>query len=154
MSRWCKEGDLYNEAVRRTQVCLKQGSQLVGILWHQGENDAGFGADASSYQTKLCRALTSLREDLNAGTVPIVLGELGRFIDTDDPRFEHVDSVNLALHRAARQLPKCSIAMSDGLTCMPDNLHFDTAGAERLGERYAEKFLELYEPIVEEVEFV
>jgi hypothetical protein len=71
-----KPDKLYAAAVRRAKVALKDGT-LAGILWHQGEADAG---KADAYPAKAVKLFADFRRDLAAGDhVPIVVGTIGEF---------------------------------------------------------------------------
>jgi hypothetical protein len=60
LARWQKDGDLYKQAVERAKAAMKDGT-LKGILWHQGENDAGREETAKTY------AGSGLRQSLHPG---------------------------------------------------------------------------------------
>ena len=71
LERWQKGGDLYTQAVNRTKLAMKDGV-LKGILWHQGEGDAGSEEKAKSYGERLAGMVKDLRTDLGVGEVPFV----------------------------------------------------------------------------------
>lgn len=126
IEEWAKGQKLYEEAIRRAKVALASG-QLKGILWHQGEGNAG---DAK-YLEKLKTLVSHLRSDLDASEVPFVCGEiLGKHL------------VNDQLRAAEKEIPQCVCVSAEGMTSF-DNLHFDTESAIKLGERYAEAMLRL-----------
>ena len=52
LSRWSKGGDLYQNAVARAKVAMKDGT-LQGVLWHQGESDSGSLETADTYARRL-----------------------------------------------------------------------------------------------------
>ena len=79
LKRWEKGGDLYESAVQRAKVALAAGV-LKGILWHQGESDCTSLKDAESYGQRLTQMFQDLRADLEAPDVPIVVGQLGEFL--------------------------------------------------------------------------
>src|SRR5690606_5641615 len=57
LSRWQKEGDLYQAALKRTKQAREHGV-LKGILWHQGENDAVSKELADTYVERLQQTVT------------------------------------------------------------------------------------------------
>jgi hypothetical protein len=79
LARWQKGNDLYERAVARAKVALRDGT-LAGILWHQGESDTHQEQDARSYAARLAGMAADLRADLGAGDVPFVAGQLGAFL--------------------------------------------------------------------------
>lgn len=147
----------YTNAVRRARLAMKQGT-LKGILWHQGCSDATGRDKVGVYQKRLVRALSSLRRDLGAENVPIVLGELGEYLAdnkekerTDKPeleklqRFRYWPLINARTHAAARELGNAAVVSADGLKSNPDLVHFDTASLRELGHRYARAMRNLME---------
>ena len=115
---------------------MKQG-RLAGILWHHGESDSGNPATVATYAGRLEGMLGQLRKDLQADPVPVVLGELIRGFRTND-------SINVELSAAAKKIPLCALASSEGLG--KKALHFDAADARAFGQRYAAEFLRLTKP--------
>lgn len=126
--------------VRHALKALKGDGRLKGVLWHQGEWDSVERTDAETYGARLVRMITDLRRDLGDESVPIVLGELGRFLGDASHKnhYAYHGKVNEELRRAASQLKNCALVSSNGLTSNPDFLHFDTPSLRILGERYAE----------------
>lgn len=134
LSRWEADGDLYQEAVRRAKIAIRDGT-LKGVIWHQGEADAGREATATTYGRRLAGMISALRRDLEAPELPIVVGELGEFIGPE--RLSHVAVVNAALRDLPSQVKQTAFVESRGLKAKPDGIHFDAASAREFGERYA-----------------
>ncbi len=123
---WGKGTYFYREVLRRTAIAQKQGT-LKGIIWHQGETDA---KDAK-WLDKLKALITDLRADLNAPDLPFVAGQVN-----------NVPLINEQVFRLPAEIPRTAVVSSDGLKAM-DRWHFDTPSAKLLGQRYAEKMLDL-----------
>jgi len=136
LDEWAPGGKLYKNAVDRARIAMHDGT-LVGILWHQGEADSA--ADkVATYGTRFTAMIASLRKDLGAEKVPVIMGELGRFRPQDASV-----AFNAALPAVAAGVPLCGFVTTEGLTDRGDHLHFDTASAHTLGERYAAEYLKL-----------
>lgn len=118
----------YDNAVARARAALKQG-KLAGILWHQGESDAD-PAKAAAYPARFAQMIAQLRTDLEARDVPVVVGEIGRFV-ANGP------DINAALARLPGMVRRCGLVSAEGLTDQGDRLHFDSASFRELGRRYA-----------------
>ena len=131
MKQWKVGGSLCNSAVARTKEAMKQG-KLAGILWHQGESDSGNPDKVASCADRFSVMIGQLRTDLQAGKVPVVMGEIHRGKSND--------SINAALAAAAKKVPLCSLVSSEGLG---RGLHFDSANARKFGQRYAAEHLKL-----------
>ncbi len=120
---------LYSNAVDRVRIAMKSGT-LAGILWHQGESDAGNPATYEDYKDRFAAMIAGLRKDLNAKDVPLIVGELC-----------NQNGFNKVIQDLPGKVPNCAWVSSEG--CANDGLHFKRAGYLILGQRYAEKYLEL-----------
>ena len=92
------------------------------------------------------QALGRLRERLGSPTLPVVLGELGYFLDQRDGRFAHAATVNAGTVAAPERLPAAACVSAHGLEHKGDRLHFSTAAQHELGRRYALAYLRLVRP--------
>src|SRR5260370_683210 len=79
LEEWKAGGKLYEEAVRRAKFAMSSG-KLRGILWHQGEADAGKKELASSYRQRFAAMIAQLRPDLGEAGLPVVVGQLGEIL--------------------------------------------------------------------------
>lgn len=133
---WAPGGLLYDNAVFQVKQA-KRTSEVVAILWHQGEHDSHTEADASTYRERVADFFASLRKDAGLEGVPLVVGELGRFLDgynNGSLRFWRI--VNQALHDYAESDPLVAVASSEGLGSKPDGVHFNSAAQREFGRRY------------------
>ncbi len=139
LSRWSKGGDLYQQALERAKLALKDGT-LKGILWHQGEGDSGDEALAKSYGERLTKMVADLRADLGAGEVPFVAGKLGEFlkVENKDGKPSYWPLVNEQIAALPKLAPNCAVVESTGLKPKSDIVHFDTPSLREFGKRYAE----------------
>lgn len=144
LSRWQKGGDLYKLALDRTREAMSEGI-LKGVLWHQGENEAEEEAEAKSYGDRLAQMVRDLRQDLNAGEVPFVAGELGQFLERvrRDGKPSYWPVVNEQLHRLPDLVPQTAVVSSKDLQHKGDIVHFDSPSLRELGKRYAAAMREL-----------
>jgi hypothetical protein len=133
---WAPGGVLYDNAVFHVGLA-KRSSDIAAILWHQGENDSTDEAAARAYGGKLADFFASLRRDAGLEGVPLVVGELGRFLDGyDNGRCRFWPVVNEALRDYAASNPFVAIASSEGLPCRPDSIHFNSVALREFGLRY------------------
>lgn len=89
------------------------------------------------------RAPRRLRERLGSPSLPVVLGELGYFLDQTDERFKHAAIVNAGTLAATARLGAAACVSAHGLAHKGDRLHFGTEAQLSLGERYALAWLRL-----------
>ena len=72
ISEWGRGTFLYKRLLRRAQAALQDGGTIQALLWYQGEADTVNKADADSYQAKLERFFSDVREDLKSPMLPII----------------------------------------------------------------------------------
>lgn len=142
---WAPGGVLYDNAVFQVRQA-RRTSEVVAILWHQGEGDSDTSERAAAYREKFTAFLASLRRDAGLEDVPVVVGELGRFLAvtkrwTGLP--ENFETVNAALRAVAAADPRMAFVSSEGLTCKDDEIHFDSKSQREFGRRYAAALLGL-----------
>lgn len=118
---WKKGSEFYNEALRRTKIAQKTGV-LKGILWHQGEADAG----DVKYLDKLKVLIADLRHDLAAPELPFVAGQVKK----------DLKQINDQIAALPLHVPSTGFVSSVGLT-LTDSWHFDTVSMKLLGQRYS-----------------
>lgn len=136
LDQWAVGGALYNQALRRARQA-QQDSRIVGILWHQGENDSHSQADADAYEDKFTCIMDSLTQKLGLTGVPLVLGEIGEFAGQyQNGRCRFFPLVNAALYRLAQRRPHCAIVSAADLTSREDLIHFDSPSCRTFGRRY------------------
>ena len=79
IEQWHPEHDkpwpLYDEAVRQTHAAIKSGGTLAGILWHQGEQNAG---RAAKYPKLLAEHVARLRKEFHDPGLPFVFSQVGQ----------------------------------------------------------------------------
>ncbi len=119
----------YEEAVRRTRQACRYG-QLKAILWHQGESDSD-SLRAASYLPALTTFVASLRSDLGVGEqVPFIAGQI-------QPGHANARFFNPVISRVGELVPNAFCVSSEGLSVLPDQLHFTREAQLELGRRYA-----------------
>lgn len=137
---WTKDAPLdslskpfYQEAIRRTKEAMKFG-QIKGILWHQGEADSHTPEDRNQYLKRLQSMVQDLREDLGRD-IPFVAGEVASN--------GKCNAINPVLDSIPLVIPHSAIVSAEGLSTLPDNVHFDRESQIAFGIRYAEAMLSL-----------
>lgn len=142
ISQWMPGELLYDHAVMQTRLALRT-SQLKAILWHQGESDCLSDEAVAAYRHKFLHIITSLRKDLGAENVPVILGELPQQMGANWKTEGRERQLNGILRQLAMEVPNCAVASSFGLTMKPDGAHFDSPACREFGKRYFEKYLSL-----------
>lgn len=147
IAQWQRGEMLYNDIVDRVKFCLNiPGSQLKGILWHQGENDLGKGN--TTYQAQLDTLITNMRCDLGHPSVPFIVGGLVPYV-VNKKGYGHRLLIQDIIRHTPGRLPNTGYADPDIPFTIekPQNAvnesHFDAAGMREMGKRYFTAFVGL-----------
>lgn len=119
------------ETIEQATTSLKDRGDafaIKGMLWHQGESDAG--STAAEYQERLTAFIARVREDLRQPDLPIVIGEV-----FDNGKR---DSIRTAQRAAAAAIPGVRFVPATDLKTWDAGTHFDAASQLELGRRFAE----------------
>jgi hypothetical protein len=119
----------YDDMLERARAAMQAGV-LKGILWHQGESDLKNGG----YGRRLAELIERLRKDLSAPDVPFVASELSPL---NPKNAEAVAAFNAVVRGLDVRNYAC--VSGAGLEHKGDKLHYNTASARVLGQRFAEK---------------
>jgi hypothetical protein len=124
-----KRSGAYEMLLERAKVAQQRG-RIRGILFHQGESDAG----QNVWLEKVAEIVADLRQDLElrAEDVPFVAGEL--------PYEGCCSSHNPIVNQLPDRIPNAHVVSAAG-PGLKDRFHFDTKGQREMGKRYAEVFL-------------
>lgn len=139
---WMKEivksydGNPYQRLVEMARLAQKDGV-IKGVLVHQGESNS----DDPEWPNKLKKIYTDLCKDLKLkpADVPLLAGEL-KSAEQGGVCAAFNDKI---LPNLPVVLPNSYIISSLGCESTGDQFHFSTEGMRLIGERYADKMLEL-----------
>lgn len=119
----------YDDMLERAKVAMRSGV-LKGVLWHQGEADVR----NPGYGKRLTELIARLRQDLSAPDLLFIASEL---TPLNPGNAEAVAAFNAVLRDLS--VPDYGWVSGAGLEHKGDKLHYNTASARLLGQRYAEK---------------
>jgi hypothetical protein len=131
IDQWAKGGALFQEAVRRAKLGLKDG-HLGGILWHQGET----GSNPATYGEKAAQLFAAFRAEFEAPQTPVIIGGLGEFCGPSA-------QLNPVLRNLPEKVPHSAFADPKGLIHKGDGLHFNSEALREFGRRYAQEWFKL-----------
>lgn len=137
---WKIDGLLTRHTIAEAKFAMET-SELVGILWHQGESDS-YGERYKTYEDKLLSIFKHLKEELNAPDIPIIIGELGHYLGEVGFGKSAVEykQINQILSKVAQTEKNCYFVTAKGLTANPDGIHIDAISQRKFGLRYYEAF--------------
>ena len=141
--QWQPGEVLFDHAVMTTKLALRT-AKLGGIIWHQGESDCSV-FEPDKYRSMFLNTMTTLRKELGAEDLPIIIGELSENMSDEYGFGDNPKKMNELLHSLSKELPLCGIASAKGLELKPDGLHFNSVSCRVLGKRYFEEYKKLIE---------
>lgn len=136
LEQWMPGELLFDNAVNNARLAART-SEIVGILWHQGESDCKNNLHLT-YQARLETMMQALRNELGLNDVPFILGGLGDYLALYP--LENFDYINHALEDIAANNEMVGFASAKGLTSNPDHLHFNAQSLYEFGIRYFDVF--------------
>lgn len=142
ISQWQPGELLYDNAVSQAKLAQKT-SEIVGILWHQGENDSIHVEDVEQYHDRFINMISSLLKELNLPPdIPIIIGELGNFVgDYDGGKCKYFRDINATLKNLSQELANGGFVSAKGLICKNDGIHFDSKSYREFGKRFFKEYL-------------
>ena len=134
LQEWMPGGSYFAEAVRRTREAMRF-ARLRAVLWHQGESNS---SQPAGYLTDLNVLVDSLRRALHSPGLPFIAGEIA-------PWHKNATRFNPRIRSISDTIANSGWVSSAGCTPLIDDKdpHFDRSGQLLLGERYADKVLEM-----------
>lgn len=157
LDEWAIDKMLFRHAITQAKLAM-ESSELSGILWHQGENDS-FNGNYKVYYKKLLLIIETLRRELNAPDIPIIIGGLGDFLGKQGygKICTEYNFINKELERFAFEQDNCYFVTASGLTSNLDGIHIDAISQRKFGLRYFEAFSNkqhVLKPLVNESELL
>ncbi len=139
--------NLYNTAVNdylaALDVVRSTGDKAIvaGILWLQGESDAGLDTPSEIYRAAVKDVLGQMRTDLGRANLPVVIvGFFEGFGGESGARLRET------LVQIAQDLG-AAFVRSEGAAVLADGVHMTTASHQMLGERAFAAYLKITRPV-------
>lgn len=120
-----------------TALSVKEvGGKVAGIIWYQGESDAGQPASLV-YLEKFKNLVANMRKDFGTAKTPFIAVQIGRLVWN---MFSQVDwnRIQEAQRLAAEQVPYSAVSATVDLA-LDDGIHISTPGLQLLGARMAKQ---------------
>ncbi len=145
-------GDLYDRLVKRVKGAInEERPTTVTFVWMQGERDAR-ERHGDVYAASLRGLIDQLADDLGRDDLNFVIGRLSDF-DMTNSRYPDWTKVREAQVEVAEADPQGAWVDTDDLNDgknksgkeIKDDLHYSVEGYKTLGQRFAEKSIELIE---------
>lgn len=144
---------IFRHAISEAKFAMET-SELAGILWHQGKTDS-FNGNYKIYYKKLLLIIETLRKELNAPDIPLIIGGLGDFLGKEGlgKNCTEYALVNKKLEKFASEQDNCYFVIAKGLTSNLDGIHIEAVSQRKFCLRYFEtlsKKQHVLEPLADE----
>jgi hypothetical protein len=116
----------------------KSYGTIKAVLWHQGEQNAN-DVDKLLYRQLLGELLTVFRIFANNMSLPVIIGELGSYSGNN----QNWQSINETIRIYTAQDKNTFLISTQDFIDKGDKVHFNSNGQRKMGERFAEKYLQL-----------
>lgn len=140
IDEWNTEGALFRHAVSEAKFAM-ENSELMAILWHQGESDS-YSGKYKDYYEKLDALVNSFRKELDASEIPFIVGGLGDYLGKTGFGRSAVeyDLINQELKKYAENNKDCYFVTAEKLYANSDGIHINAESQRRFGLRYFEAY--------------
>lgn len=142
LSQWQPDDLLFDSAVAQAKLA-QRSSEIVGILWHQGESDSYDLQDVELYEQRFRNVIDTIKQRLNLSKeVPVIIGGLGDFVGGfSDGKCKYFKQINQFLQNLSKEYG--IFVSAEGLTCKSDNIHFNSKSYREFGKRYFDAYLKV-----------
>lgn len=146
-NRYYDDDYLYPHALERALEAARLGT-LAGILWNQGESDAGSAEndDGASYRARLHQLISDLRTDLGKPELPFIAATLGPWRTNSDA----INSVFLSLPTEVGNTATVNTLDPEVAPLLVNNPsdtpHYLSSSYRLLGQLYAKAFAPWWNP--------
>lgn len=135
-------GDLYDRLMSKVNPAIKDEKLAsVTFVWMQGERDAN-ELHGEVYGASFAVLIKQLEKDLKRDDVNFVLGRLSD-MDMENKRYKHWTLVREEQVKVAETSKRGAWIDTDDLPMKGDNLHYNPEGCKTMGQRFADKAIEL-----------
>ncbi|SPS07206.1 sialate O-acetylesterase [Latilactobacillus sakei] len=140
IDEWASDEVLMRHAIAEVKFA-QESSELIGVLWHQGESDSLKGG-YQTYATKLTAVFSHLRQALGQANLPIIVGQLPDFLGQEGfgASATEFKDINREMANVVAQDDHSYLVSAAELTANPDGIHIDAASQRRFGLRYYAAF--------------
>ena len=137
---WSADQPLTRHAISEAQFAMET-SELIGILWHQGESDSNNG-NFKQYKDKLVSLIHHFRNELGNEALPFIIGGLGDYLGTSGfgqsaPEYAKLNKI---FEEVCTSESNCYFATGKCLQANPDGIHINAKSQRIFGIRYYDAF--------------
>ncbi|XP_062024500.1 probable carbohydrate esterase At4g34215 isoform X1 [Rosa rugosa] len=133
IKEWARGEHPYENMVKRARESVKNGGEIKGLLWYQGESDTSSQHDVDAYHENMVRLIENVRHDLALPSLPIIQVAI---CSGDEKFLEKIREVQLGM-----KVENVVCVDAKGLELKDDHLHLTTKAQVQLGQMLADAYL-------------
>lgn len=114
-------------------------TELLALLWMQGERDAKVPEAAGDYHENFTEFIASFRNRLAAENLPVIYG----LVNPDPAKYPALPQVQAAQKKIDRTVDFTWLIETHDLEKWEDKVHYSTAGQLSLGRKFGEKVIDI-----------
>lgn len=114
-------------------------SELVALLWMQGERDAKVPEAGKDYERNFRDFIKAFRQQTSTEQLPVIYG----LINPDSTKYPFLAEVQTAQRKIEKDVENVYLVKTSDLDKWDDEIHYSTKGQLVLGERFGEKLKEI-----------
>lgn len=136
------KNSLYARLLKDVQTATAgQEAEVVAMFWAQGGGDSKTEAGANAYGKNLAAFIAQAREDFGRADLPFIFS--ATLWDPAVPpvgrgRYPYMAAVEKGKTEVAKTVPHTATVSTAGLSRIPNDGHYDTAGTLEFGRRFFE----------------
>ncbi|MBO0452109.1 sialate O-acetylesterase [Candidatus Enterococcus murrayae] len=140
IDEWAEDQVLARHALSEAKFAMET-SELIGILWHQGENDS-LNGQYKDYAEKLKAVFGHFRQALSLPELPIIVGELPDFLGKSGFGQSAIEfkEINREIQTVVKGTKNSYLVSAENLASNPDGIHINAESQRQFGIRYYEAF--------------
>ncbi|XP_024163399.1 probable carbohydrate esterase At4g34215 [Rosa chinensis] len=133
IKEWARGEHLYENMVKRARESVKNGGEIKGLLWYQGESDTSSQHDVEAYHENMVRLIENVRRDLALPSLPVIQVAI---CSGDEKYLEKIREIQLGM-----KVENVVCVDAKGLELKDDHLHLTTEAQVQLGRMLADAYL-------------
>ncbi len=140
IDEWAPDQMLLRHAISEARFAIET-SELIGVLWHQGESDSLEGRYVE-YAQKLQTIFSYIREQLGVPNIPIIVGQLPDFLGKSGFGLSATEftEINQEMAKVVAADEQAYLVSAENLASNPDGIHINAESQRRFGLRYYEAY--------------
>jgi hypothetical protein len=133
----------YPRSVNYIRQAVGVDSNFIGMIWYQGENDAGRSVTKANYKAQFDTLHRWFKEDVGYGTMPMFICQIARMDGIPNDDLQVIQDAHYELEDFTKQ--RYMVAACWGYGQKVDLIHVDWYGQDTLGQVAARRVIKWFD---------